>query len=56
MSRDARDQQRAVAPLKPAADAIILDTSHMTLDQVCSAALGHVAERVPELGLLQATP
>lgn len=33
-ARDARDENRAVAPLKPASDAIILDTSYMSADQV----------------------
>jgi len=32
--RDARDEARATAPLKPAADAIVLDTSAMGLDEV----------------------
>ncbi|MDH5444535.1 MAG: (d)CMP kinase [Gammaproteobacteria bacterium] len=32
--RDARDSQRAASPLKPAADAIELDTSDMTIDEV----------------------
>ena len=30
--RDARDAERAVAPLAPAADAVILDTTGMTID------------------------
>ncbi len=30
--RDARDAGRAAAPLKPAADAVILDTTNMTID------------------------
>ena len=30
--RDARDSARAAAPLKPAADAVILDTTDMTID------------------------
>ena len=30
--RDARDAARSVAPLKPAADAVMLDTSNMTAD------------------------
>jgi cytidylate kinase len=29
--RDARDAGRAAAPLKPAADAVILDTTQMTI-------------------------
>lgn len=31
--RDARDSSRAAAPLKPAADALLLDTSALTIDQ-----------------------
>ena len=30
-ARDARDMARAFAPLKPVADAYVLDTSHMSL-------------------------
>jgi cytidylate kinase len=37
--RDAYDSSRAVSPLKPAADAIHVDTSDMTLDQVVQAVL-----------------
>ncbi len=33
MERDARDTNRAIAPLKPAEDAYVLDTSEMTADQ-----------------------
>jgi cytidylate kinase len=32
--RDERDSQRAVDPLRPAADAILLDSTHLNLDQV----------------------
>ncbi|MBL8816241.1 MAG: (d)CMP kinase [Planctomyces sp.] len=32
--RDYRDETRAVAPLKPAADAVLIDTSPMTIPQV----------------------
>jgi cytidylate kinase len=32
--RDARDAQRDIAPMKPAVDAIILDSTHLGLDQV----------------------
>ncbi|WP_045760714.1 (d)CMP kinase [Xanthomonas albilineans] len=34
MARDARDAQRAVAPLRPADDAVLLDTTGMDIDQV----------------------
>ncbi len=37
--RDARDSQRAVAPLKPARDAFLLDTSALDADQALAAAL-----------------
>jgi cytidylate kinase len=36
--RDARDSGRAAAPLKPAADAVLLDTSEMTIDEAADAA------------------
>ena len=32
--RDRRDEQRAVAPLKPAGDAILIDTSHRNVHEV----------------------
>jgi len=32
--RDKRDQERPVAPLKPAEDAIFIDTDHLTIEQV----------------------
>ncbi len=35
--RDQRDEKRQVAPLKPAADARLLDTSDLSFDQVVSA-------------------
>lgn len=34
--RDKRDQERATAPLKPAADAVVIDTTEMSIDQVVS--------------------
>lgn len=36
--RDARDGGRDAAPMKPAADAALLDTSQMTIDQAADAA------------------
>jgi CMP/dCMP kinase len=36
--RDERDRNRAESPLKPAADAVILDSTKMTLDEVLSRA------------------
>ena len=44
--RDARDAGRAAAPLKPAADAVLLDTTNMTID----AAIAFVLERYEARG------
>ena len=40
VERDRRDSTRAVAPLRRAADAVELDTSGMTLDEVVAAVAG----------------
>jgi len=45
-TRDERDRNRADSPLKPAADAILLDSTHMTLDQAVARAEEIVAERL----------
>lgn len=37
--RDERDSQRAVSPLKPAADASVLDTTKLTIDEVVARVL-----------------
>ena len=39
IERDDRDMNRADAPLKPAADAHILDTSHLSIDDVLQTAI-----------------
>jgi CMP/dCMP kinase len=44
--RDARDMGRADAPLRAAADAVMLDTSEMGIDEAVMAALGIVADRL----------
>jgi cytidylate kinase len=41
--RDARDANRAVAPLKPAEGAYLLDTSHLTVNQAVEQVLGWYA-------------
>ena len=40
--RDARDSKRDVAPLKPAADAIVIDTTALSADEVFEQALAIV--------------
>ncbi|MGI4827930.1 MAG: (d)CMP kinase [Janthinobacterium lividum] len=43
--RDDRDRNRAESPLRPAADAIVLDSTEMTLEEVLQAAERVVQER-----------
>ena len=45
MERDARDSDRAVSPLEPAADAHTLDTSNLDADQVLATALEIIGSR-----------
>lgn len=44
-ARDERDTQRAVAPLKPADDAIELDSTALSIEQVLGQILSEVAKR-----------
>jgi len=46
-ARDARDSQRAVAPLKPAEDALLLDNSGQTIEQSVAQVLQWWDERQP---------
>ncbi|MCY4042419.1 MAG: (d)CMP kinase [Candidatus Dadabacteria bacterium] len=41
-SRDARDSKRSHSPLKPAPDAVIIDTTHMSVDEVVEEILSLV--------------
>lgn len=43
--RDAQDASRATAPLRPADDAVLVDSSDLTADEVCARILGHCQER-----------
>ena len=45
-ARDARDMERAEAPLRPAADAVILDTSVMNVEAAIAAAVALVRARL----------
>ena len=49
--RDARDRNRAESPLRPAEDAIILDSTSMTLNEVLQAAESIVREHVSDAQL-----
>jgi cytidylate kinase len=48
-ARDERDRNRAESPLKPAPDAVLVDSTHLTLDEVVQKVEAIVASRVGEL-------
>jgi cytidylate kinase len=43
--RDARDAKRAVAPLRPAEDAMVIDSTHLDVDQTVAEVLGAYRDR-----------
>jgi cytidylate kinase len=43
-ARDRVDTERAVAPLRPASDAIVIDTDHLDVDSVVARILEHIQE------------
>ena len=45
-ARDARDSERATAPLRPADDAVILDTSEMDIETAVTAAIAAVHAKI----------
>jgi cytidylate kinase len=45
--RDRVDTQRAVAPLRPAPDAVVIDTDHLDIERVVDSILKHIAGRAP---------
>ncbi|WP_221801212.1 (d)CMP kinase [Oceanobacter mangrovi] len=47
-ARDERDSNRAVAPLRPAEDAQVIDSTELSIDEVCS----QVLQLVREAGLI----
>lgn len=46
VARDKRDSERAVAPLKPSEDALVLDCSSMPIDHVVATIYGWAQERI----------
>jgi CMP/dCMP kinase len=46
IERDARDMSRAEAPLRPAADAITLDTTSLSADEAIARALAQVRAKL----------
>ena len=44
--RDKRDSERSIAPLKPAEDAVIVDTSGVGLDDALNMVMKVIRERM----------
>lgn len=45
-ARDARDSSRSASPLRAADDAIVIDTSHLSIEEVNSQVLGLIKQRL----------
>jgi len=45
--RDAMDRERAIAPLRPADDAVCIDTSNLDVEGVLTVLMTHVRRKVP---------
>jgi cytidylate kinase len=50
-ARDERDRNRANSPLKAASDAVLLDSTKLTLDEVVAAAEGIVGAKLAPTAL-----
>ncbi len=48
--RDARDSERSTAPLKPAEDAVVIDTSEMSVEQAVASAIALIKARLQDAG------
>ncbi|MFV7784520.1 (d)CMP kinase [Shewanella marisflavi] len=51
IERDERDMNRPVAPLVPAEDALVIDTTAIGIDEVVELALAHIKQKLPDLAL-----
>jgi cytidylate kinase len=47
--RDARDRGRVIAPLAPADDALVIDSSDLDADEVFARAVAHIGRILPDL-------
>jgi cytidylate kinase len=50
-ARDERDRNRADSPLRPAADSVLLDSTHLTLEEVVTKAESIVAAKLSDAAL-----
>jgi cytidylate kinase len=53
-ARDQRDRARANSPLAPAADAVLIDSTYLTLDQVLARAIELIDAKLEKLAAMQA--
>jgi cytidylate kinase len=49
LERDRRDSSRPVAPLRPAADAVVLDSTGLDIEQVVDQVLALARGRIPAI-------
>lgn len=47
LERDTRDTNRAVAPLRAAPDAMVIDTGLLSIDEAVALMIGHINEKLP---------
>ena len=47
-TRDARDAEREAAPMKPATDALLLDTTKLSIDAAVAQAVAHIKTRIEQ--------
>jgi len=47
--RDQRDSTRAVAPLRPAGDALLIDSTGLSVDAVVAAILDYASGKIPAI-------
>jgi cytidylate kinase len=45
--RDYRDKNRSISPLRPAEDAIYVDSSEMSIEQVTKEMMEHIQKKCP---------
>jgi len=50
--RDAEDKNRKVSPLKKAADAVLIDTTHLNIDEVVNQIMQWIESPEKNLNLL----
>ncbi|WP_060585554.1 (d)CMP kinase [Aeromonas schubertii] len=48
--RDDRDRNRAVAPLRPAEDALVVDSTSMTIDEVVEQVMSYAVSKLGDVG------